>query len=121
MDTKPKVVFVHYRVVDQGRAMARRGRPRHDLMFERHELGRVSPRGGKTVCKIDFGGGSYAVGEAVCSMSDNFCYRTGRTLAMARAIELLNTSTKIRLAPIIAEMMAEKTKESIVGGDDEAD
>ena len=120
MDTKPKVVFVHYRMSEFG-DYTKRGKPDKDWMFERTRIGNPNPRGGKTVCKIDFGGGRYAVGEAVCSMSDNFCYRTGRTLAMARAIELLNTSTKIRLAPIIAEMMSEKTKESIVGGDDETD
>lgn len=46
------------------------------------------PRGGKTVCYLYVVGGSAiaGVGAAYCSMKDQFCYATGRKIALDRAI-----------------------------------
>jgi hypothetical protein len=41
--------------------------------------------GGKTVCTLVLSNGESIVGTAYCSMSDNFCYRTGRQIALERA------------------------------------
>ena len=53
-------------------------------MYIRHY--QPSPRGGMTECVIyDTLSGMQFVGYAVCSLSDNFCYRTGREVAYERA------------------------------------
>lgn len=45
-------------------------------------------RGGSTWVLLGFRSGRSVTGVARCSESDNFCYKTGRELAMSRAIEL---------------------------------
>ncbi|MCK5307406.1 MAG: hypothetical protein KAJ73_02240 [Zetaproteobacteria bacterium] len=49
------------------------------------------PRGGLTVCQIfDAKSDTFmAAGTAKCSLSDNFCYKTGRLLAFGRALQSL--------------------------------
>jgi hypothetical protein len=53
---------------------------------------RPAARGGATICQIvDSYGHTVAVGLALCSFSDNFCYETGRTLALGRALRQLGS------------------------------
>jgi hypothetical protein len=80
-----KILFKHYRTNNLF-IMPRKGEPKKRwlwplnlLLNERYP---VAPRGGKTVCQIIL-----AEGEATCSMSDQFCYKTGRELAFERALE----------------------------------
>jgi hypothetical protein len=80
-----KILFKHYRANDLY-DLPKKGKPRlrwlwplNLLLNERYP---VAPRGGKTVCQIIL-----AEGEATCSMSDQFCYKTGRELAFERALE----------------------------------
>jgi hypothetical protein len=56
-------------------------------------------RGGKTICYItheDKEGNPlrYAMGEALCSFSDHFCYRTGRIKALGKARSNLQKLTE---------------------------
>jgi len=45
-----------------------------------------NPKGGKTICiAIDESGNEIFRTEAICSMSDNFCYKTGVKIAFGRA------------------------------------
>ena len=49
------------------------------------------PKGGKVVVTIrDTVTNESYVGSATCSMVDQFCYKTGKALALARAIDKLN-------------------------------
>ena len=48
------------------------------------------PRGGLTVCTIrDDNGIILSADIALCSMSDNFCYKTGRQISYERAMSKL--------------------------------
>jgi len=47
-------------------------------------------RGGHTICTLttedELFGQQYWIGIALCSMADNFCYKTGRNLSFQRAL-----------------------------------
>ena len=87
-----KVEYEHYRVSAlHAPHFKKRGKP---LRVHLHRYFRSSSlnffpheKGGQTTCRlIGFGKkGILAVGIATCSMSDNFCYATGRNLAFERA------------------------------------
>lgn len=47
----------------------------------------VRVRGGKTTCTLVLSNGESIVGTSYCSMSDNFCYKTGRDIARERAMK----------------------------------
>ncbi len=47
------------------------------------------PRGGMSICLIYLGSGITIIGKSICSMSDNFCYKTGREIAYGRAMKKL--------------------------------
>lgn len=52
-------------------------------------------KGGMTVCSIrDSETGFVYLGAAICSREDDFCYRTGREIAMGRAADQMNYDTK---------------------------
>jgi len=101
-----KITYEHYRVSDffnvtranRGkpsklnltRCFRKRGRT-HPSVY----LNRWFPRGGKTVCIIwNDRDRAIAIGEATCSMSDNFCYRIGREIALGRAKAQMAESIK---------------------------
>lgn len=56
--------------------------------YEQHDK-RFYPRlrGGMTTCTLVLSNNKPIVGTAYCSMSDNFCYRTGRQIALERALK----------------------------------
>jgi len=60
--------------------------------LKRYRRGRTSwqpaPKGGETIVRLYHNGKPY-IGFAACNKSDNFCYKTGRLVAMWRAIEQL--------------------------------
>jgi hypothetical protein len=80
-----KILFRHYRVNDLY-AAHKKGKPKKKwlgpLIWFKQKLCELSPRGGKTVCQIIL-----AEGEATCSMSDQFCYKTGKETAFERALQ----------------------------------
>ena len=76
-----KILFKHYRTSDLY-AMSKKGKPKKRWLWPLGWCNTPAPRGGKTVCQIIL-----AEGEATCSMSDQFCYKTGRELAFERALE----------------------------------
>ena len=92
--------FEYYRVVDAQDYYPEKGAPRKSSL-ERyfrsdgfHYCKGFPPRarGGKTICYLykDCGNeGPVGASAAVCSMSDNFCYRTGRDIALGRALKAL--------------------------------
>lgn len=100
-----KVRITHYRVpkalVDLGGEVpAKKGAPnpgllvrysRKDKCFYKYGLmtGMKEPytKGGKTVCEITLDDGSVFIGEALCSMKDNYWYAFGVDTAVNRAIE----------------------------------
>ena len=45
---------------------------------------------GHTICIINYEGRTF-IGSALCSVSDNFCYETGRKIASVRATEALHS------------------------------
>lgn len=51
---------------------------------------RFAARGGRTEVFLTLSDGTYAVGRAICSTEDGFCYKIGRELATKRAIDRLN-------------------------------
>lgn len=71
-------------------------------------------RGGETTVLFLYGNEVLARGVATCSLSDNFCKKTGRTLAMKRALKEFDekysgyegTSTKVKMAKFIERFHA---------------
>jgi len=68
--------YMHYRYDTRG-------------MLRRYYRGRSpwSPKGkgGLTICVVTTDTGLIGVGEGACSLSDAFCYRTGREIAREKA------------------------------------
>ena len=102
---KPKIVYEHYRIprylwyyYPDEPQLPKRGKP---LPSFPHRYSRSSgfvedvyfgdeplSKGGLTRCLITNGNGeTLAVGEAWCSMADNFSYARGRAIAYGRAIK----------------------------------
>ena len=53
---------------------------------------------GATICHvIDLNNGASTGGVSYCSIDDNFCYETGRKLALARALEDFDRATRKRI------------------------
>lgn len=66
----------------------------HDRIIESSLLRIMSPRGGRTTVEAIIEDKKF-IGVADCSMSDNFCKKTGRELAFKRMIrEYWNSSNK---------------------------
>lgn len=86
-----KIEYAHYRV-PRNRGSAKGEPPFFSLYRYYRDKDKMKPneKGGKTICYIrDPNGNNIAVGEATCSMSDNFCYRIGREIALGRALKKL--------------------------------
>lgn len=92
-----KVTYKHFRVWPANHYTAQRtGSPSRHALFHWQRGGdnpewserKPYPRGGRTICTIEIGSQT-ATGEAACSMSDQFCYRTGRRIARGRAVSAL--------------------------------
>jgi hypothetical protein len=92
---KVQAEYVHFRVpqalIECNTKM--KGKPRDFAPYskQRH-LWNAFTRGGATLCKLfvfDRDGRKFYVGmgKSFCSMSDNFCYRTGRYYAIKDAIK----------------------------------
>lgn len=89
-----KARFQHYRVQAHSLNRLEKGAPPLEHLFRYFTSGknRFSPdtHGGHTVCQlISNKNAILATGVATCSMSDNFCYATGRELAFQRALDAL--------------------------------
>lgn len=86
-----KANFAHYRLF--GEVNGKKGRPPKDDLrrIERSsgENKTVNIRGGKTVCTLVTEDGQKATGVALCSLSDHFCYETGREVSLEKAAEKL--------------------------------
>jgi len=87
-----EIKYIHFRVPSfVGVNLPKNGKVKHADTFR---YSRSSPhyfkpyeRGGATVCGIYRDDGVLlGKGLAICSMSDNFCYKTGRDLAFSRAV-----------------------------------
>ncbi len=85
-----EVKYHHWRVSKNGSGF-KKGKPpsKHLFSLWRFKGIYISPKGGKTRCFLYLGGGINIVGQATCSMSDNFCYKTGREIAYGRAMKKL--------------------------------
>ncbi len=90
-----EVDYYHWRVSrrasKRGRDYLKKGKPPSNYLYSRHMLNgeEILPTGGKTRCFLYLGAGINIVGQATCSMSDNFCYKTGREIAYGRAMKKL--------------------------------
>lgn len=90
-----KVTFQHFRVVNlpQCWPKSRRDRMPEDSDLEQYSRKRhpfaAATFGGKTIATLKEKETDtvLAVGAAWCSMSDNFNYKTGREIALARAMQ----------------------------------
>ena len=86
-----RVTYDYYRVPEIAMATplikpVYKGQPKHALPYRRSQpLFKPYPKGGGIVCKLWAGGALVGTGIATCSMSDNFCYKTGRGIAHTRA------------------------------------
>lgn len=92
-------VFKHYRIPDHCDLLdsaKKKGKPPFIVLlpYSRHDRPgwTPTPRGGKTVCLLQERDGDQSVtvvaeGIALCSMSDTFCYATGRRVAFLHALE----------------------------------
>lgn len=97
-----KVKFQHFRVRPD--SDQKKGEPKHIELYSQKD-GRFimpfdedpCPRGGATVCYIQLGDGVVVAGKAMCSMSDHFCYRTGREISFRRAYNVLDASARVAL------------------------
>ena len=88
--------FEYYRVPDIGRynkikkgvppALAKYSRKCKDW---RYTPVRPYTRGGVVYCNIFAKDRLISTGDSICSMSDNFCYRVGREIALGRALKAL--------------------------------
>ena len=99
MEYIKKVVVEHYRVpealvlvVSQMGGSMETGVPNDKYLFRyyRHNSNDFAPfsKGGKTVVTLVLDDDTEVVGEAYCSMRDNFSYEVGRTIAQGRALKL---------------------------------
>jgi hypothetical protein len=100
-----KIEFRHWRVqscrINCDLPLSKKGKPRPNDLWPYYrknggmKWGWADERGGRTSCVIwknnETIKGMYTIstGTALCSMSDNFCYKTGRDLAFQRALEKL--------------------------------
>ncbi len=76
---KKRVVYRHYRICPETGLMYRHRCKRPDEV--------PAPRGGMTHCAIIQDGKALRAGMSLCSLKDGFCYRTGRELALDRALK----------------------------------
>lgn len=92
------VKFKHWRVPTSP-GLKKKGKPEEGTLFQYSrefgfadpELRKLQPypKGGFTLCILKFhDANATVIGQAKCSMSDNFCYETGRELAFMRAAKL---------------------------------
>lgn len=107
MQVQDEVVnFVHFRVPDCGIEMKSKGKPKKKVLKQwsrkrkwlddplaNHFKIKPYPKGGRTICTLSRVVKEDIVistmGEATCSMSDNFVYSIGRAIALADAINKL--------------------------------
>ena len=87
MPTIRKVIFEHYRYVDEKHL------PDHLELDTRYRYKRnlkpfvPSAKGGSTVCKIVLDDDTELSSCAECSTKDNFSYKTGRQIAYGRVMK----------------------------------
>lgn len=96
MDTKVKVIVKHYRYIRQFCSSCYADKKPLLVRFHRHYRNEeekdgdgltVLTKGGMTeVLIVDEKGDELAYGAAWCSKEDNFCYKTGRLVALKRAL-----------------------------------
>jgi hypothetical protein len=90
-----KVTFTHLRPINRPGWLPK---PRRDRMPEDSDLEQYSRKrhpfpastfGGKTICSLMIKDTHIilAQGASFCSMSDTFCYKTGREIALERAMQ----------------------------------
>lgn len=90
MNEIEKVTFMHFRIPA---SLHERKEGKPELFYRyyrRRSPWQPNPRGGKTVCVIRTMDSRDFIGEALCSMADNFCYKTGSRIAFERAVEHLS-------------------------------
>ena len=87
--------FDHYRVPSH-RAESKKGKPKRYYWYKRGRgfenpalITDPHPKGGRIECYLYKDDVMISTGTAVCSMSDNFCYRIGREIALGRALKKL--------------------------------
>ena len=101
MNYKTKVTVKHYRIDDLNKPECTKGKPPEGLLYRYRKVTNENilnffypaTRGGKTEVTIqlfDEHGDPVIrfVGIALCSLSDGFCYKRGREIAMGRALKL---------------------------------
>lgn len=106
-DKPINVQYEHYRVDDSNNkaCIRRKGKPKIDWLvryYKSKHNWKPFSRGGKTVAILYTGdkkandSNVLAVGVALCSMSDTFCYEAGRYLALTRALKSVQEHTSIQ-------------------------
>jgi len=78
------VRFTHYRFIEEDNRISLK--PSFLIKREHGDCSNVSCRGGSTTAEIIFDDQIF-VGEANCSLKDNFCKRIGREIAYGRAMK----------------------------------
>lgn len=101
LDGEPiKVQYEHYRVdsSDYTARFHKKGRPKIKWLRRYYKIKHnwcPYSRGGKTIAIVYTGDKKLeasrvvAIGTALCSMSDTFCYEIGRDIALTRALKSL--------------------------------
>jgi hypothetical protein len=96
-ESEMKIYIEHYRIPDvYVNLFYEKSGPPDNILLERYSRGFgwkdkphtwkfMSPctKGGMTIARTEINGEIY-IGKAFCSMSDVFCYKTGRELAVQR-------------------------------------
>lgn len=93
-DVIVRLTYEHYRVptIIIPPWLQVKGKPADETLYHYRQgtdLWTPYPRGGKTICYIKLRDGRIVKGEARCSYSDSFSYKTGRDLARKRACEAI--------------------------------
>ena len=102
MESDYKITFEYFRVPDFDYLKTiKKGKPNSEHLveyvrgkgFHGREIAMVSPlsNGGRVCCYIGDETRTAARGVADCSYSDNFCYKTGREIALGRALKKKNS------------------------------
>ena len=83
---KQRVYFEHWRYVDGAT-------DKYPLRYTKGETEWMPAcRGGKTVAHVVAEDGTEVIGEALCSLKDNFVYQIGRDIALGRALKKLSAA-----------------------------
>ena len=94
-----KVRVTHFRMTLDGRLQPRRLFTNDSVKTKGHNP-YLTPKGGKTLIEITTPDGLELVGEAHCSLEDNFNRKYGINKALGRALKAKYHAEKVALPPL---------------------